>query len=352
MKTNTSKLKVSLLTAALMSMPLMGYAISNPFAQSSTGATTNSTASSDNTATQGGLAAARNSSIGNRAPEGSGNTANYGSSANFENTATESGNLKDAVENCEIVEAHEEAQVNAVKMAALTPNIDEIFNSASEQAKGCFASSKEIINLAVEIPNITSSWSAISAAIQQRVQKIMQDKVTEVLDKGCKIAQEAMHESMSPIIGYVDEFNANTKNASNSIFGNMQVDRDSSSYSLGDVLGDMDLEFNKDSNTQARSTTVPNVSNAGNTSTFSAPTARNQPSTYGANTNYPSYDDGGVVGGSSAPQAQQQPQFQQPTQQPQAQQPQQQQPAPVPTPVPAPKPINNSVAPNPFGNGG
>lgn len=347
MKTNTSKLKVSLLTAALMSMPLMGYAI-NPFAQSSTGATTNSTASSDNTATQSGLAAARNSSIGNRAPEGSGNTANYGSSANFENTATESGNLKEAVENCEIVEAHEEAQANAVKMAALTPNIDEIFNSASEQAKGCFASSKEIINLAVEIPNITSSWSAISSALQQRVQQIMQDKVTEVLDKGCKIAQEALHESMSPIIGYVDEFNANSRNAQNSIFGNMQVDRDTTGYSLGDVLGDMDLQFNKGSNTQARSTTVPNVASAANTSTFSAPTARNQPSTYGANTNYPSFNAGGVVGRSSAPQAQQQPQ-QQPTQQPQAQQPQQQQPAPAP--VPAPKPINNSVAPNPFGNG-
>ena len=351
MKKNTNKVQLSLLAVSLMAMPLVGYAISNPFAQASN---TDTSSSSNNTATQSGLASAQNRTFGNLAPEGSGATPSYGTSNYSENTATESGDIQEAVENCEIVDAHKEAQINAVKIASITPNIDEIFNSASKQAEGCFASSKEIINLAIEIPNITSSWSGISALIQKRVQAIMQEKVNEVLDKGCKIAQGALHESMSPIIAYVDEFNANGKNASNSIFGNMQVGKDTPSYTLGDILGEMDLAFNKGSNTQALSRTVPNVASAANVSTFSAPTAASQPTTYGAYNNYQEYNDGSSVAEATPaaqPQQRQAPQQAQPQSQVQPQvqlQPQAQQPAPVA----APKPMTNSVAPNPYGNGG
>lgn len=303
---------------------------------SSTPTNTQTGASSTNTATTQGLKDQKNNSLGALAPESSGiglGDAAYGGGATVND-----GDIQEAVKNCEIVEAHEEAQRSAIEMASITPNIDEIFNSVSESAKGCFASSEQIINLAAEIPNINSGWDAVRSQLQKRMEKILQDKANEIMNQGCNIAQDAIRQAVNPIAGYIDKFEAQANSASNSIFGNMQVGNRTTT-SVSDILRGMDLGFNKPANpAQRQSATVGTVSNPSNVANMSVPSF---------NPSIGMQDTINIPQGAStlAPA---------PAPAPQARQPVQQQgspaaaPAPAPVPAPAPAPAPPSSGTNPY----
>jgi hypothetical protein len=344
-------LYVSMLAISLAATPLVVNAADFSSLSSDSSAQAGSDSTSINTATTQGASNAAASTFGSTAPEGSGTSVGNGATTGEIGIADPS--LKEAVENCEIVEAHEEARNNAIKMASITPDIDAIFNNASEQAKGCFASTKEMINLAVEIPTISTDWTGMSQIVKNKIQDLLEEKLTEVINQGCEIAQAAVWEAVSPISNQINEINRTTAGFSNSIFGNMAIDRDTQDWSLSDVLSDMDLEFGNPAQQASVNRNQPASVSFSNPSSFAtAPTAsttaNTQPRAFNNNTApVAQANTFAAPSASNSNQLQRQSQPQQQQVQPQQQQVQPQQQVQQSSPS-----SSTYVAPNPFGQGG
>lgn len=114
--------------------------------------------------------------------------------------------VKDAVADCELQEVQEVALVNAIELINAAPKVDELFNSQKEASKGCFAASSQVINLAMEIPTFSPSWSNLGNIIKGNITKMIAAKQQELLAMGCAIADQALLSAMQPIQDYMNKY--------------------------------------------------------------------------------------------------------------------------------------------------
>lgn len=130
--------------------------------------------------------------------------------------------IQEAVANCPLVETHDKVLEEALRVASITPNIDGIFNDASEAAKGCFAASSEVINLAMEIPSVSFSLTGIGDLVKENLERILMQKAEEVLDKGCAIADQALLGALDPLQEYLHEYSQRAHEF-NGMIGNLEM---------------------------------------------------------------------------------------------------------------------------------
>lgn len=210
-----------------------------------------------NTATNQGVELVRSNLVGAHMDnkEATGITTGGGTSSDI--LIVEGGDIQAAVDACEVPEVQAQAKQNAMQMAAFSVDVDSIFNPAAEKAQGCLAATQEMINLAVEIPNISSIFDAGAALLQKKVNQIVQQKLMEVVDKGCKIANQAMKDTMSPLADFIEKYEMEMDEMY-SVFGDYegQARQNGTKISTSDYLRQMDLGFDspdKPSQTAPRS---------------------------------------------------------------------------------------------------
>lgn len=120
---------------------------------------------------------------------------------------TSNPDISDAVKDCELQDSREAALINVIEIINAQPKVDDLFNNASEAAKGCFAASSQVINLAMEIPTFSPSWSNLGNIIKGNIMKMIAAKQQELIDKGCAIADQALLSAMQPIQDYMAKYN-------------------------------------------------------------------------------------------------------------------------------------------------
>lgn len=229
--------------------PYQDGTLSNPTVSTGTG----STGSTINTATNSGQQTAISNTVGATAQDGQGTMAGTSSIPSTSNQT----DLEKSAEECEAIKAQETGMQEAMKIAMITPNIDEIFNAADKASEGCFASSREVINLAISIPQINGSLSSI---VQTLIQKEIDKQKQKILQRACEIADKALLSTIKPIQKYVDDINARSAEYSD-MMGDLNVPMTTKTYD------GISLMFNNQAKTlensiNQKSTQVANAMNA------------------------------------------------------------------------------------------
>lgn len=144
----------------------------------------------------------------------------------------ENADLEEAIENCPIAEEQPQAIDDAVQAAMVIPDIDGMFNRVTKEAEGCFANSGQVINLAmmVKIPVFNGG---VGTAVSTALERIITAKAQEIKDRVCKIADEALLDTLGPVQTYLQEYQARASELEG-ITGNIGDARDPS---YGKVLG-------------------------------------------------------------------------------------------------------------------
>ena len=229
--------------------PYQDGTLSNPTVSTGTG----STGSTINTATNSGQQTAISNTVGATAQDGQGTMAGTSSIPSTSNQT----DLETSAEGCEAIKAQETGMQEAMKIAMITPNIDEIFNAADKASEGCFASSREVINLAISIPQINGSLSSI---VNTLIQKEIDKQQQKILQRACEIADKALLSTIKPIQKYVDDINARSAEYSD-MMGDLNVPMTTKTYD------GVSLMFNNQAKTlensiNQKSTQVANAMNA------------------------------------------------------------------------------------------
>ena len=229
--------------------PYQDGTLSNPTVSTGTG----STGSTINTATNSGQQTAISNTVGATAQDGQGTMAGTSSIPSTSNQT----DLETSAEGCEAIKAQETGMQEAMKIAMITPNIDEIFNAADKASEGCFASSREVINLAISIPQINGSLSSI---VETLIQKEIDKQKQKILQRACEIADKALLSTIKPIQKYVDDINARSAEYSD-MMGDLNVPMTTKTYD------GVSLMFNNQAKTlensiNQKSTQVANAMNA------------------------------------------------------------------------------------------
>lgn len=229
--------------------PYQDGTLSNPTVSTGTG----STGSTINTATNSGQQTAISNTVGATAQDGQGTMAGTSSIPSTSNQT----DLETSAEGCEAIKAQETGMQEAMKIAMITPNIDEIFNAADKASEGCFASSREVINLAISIPQINGSLSAV---VQTLIQKEIDKQKQKILQRACEIADKALLSTIKPIQKYVDDINARSAEYSD-MMGDLNIPVTTKTYD------GVSLMFNNQAKTlensiNQKSTQVANAMNA------------------------------------------------------------------------------------------
>lgn len=222
----TNLKRVLVCSALAVSIPVTATALTNP---AGTGA--NSDLKLPDTPMIAGGTVSTNPSTGGGQNQVSGDFKNQNSSTNStsgsgvkdgtkEPPAVENGDLKEAVEKCPLQESADKAMEDAMILATTQPDVDSMFNTAKEAAQGCFAASSQVINLADMIPNINTS--GIATATKKALTSIINQKLMDIKDRACAIADEALLSSLQPIKEYMDEYKQRVGEI-NGLVGNIGV---------------------------------------------------------------------------------------------------------------------------------
>lgn len=233
--------------------------IALPVTAIAAGETTNfgTTANPINTATNQGVGTVQQSMSGANMGEATGVVS--GGGLTNDGLIVEGADIQNAINNCSIPEAQAMGKQRAMEMAGFGIDVDKIFNPAAEKAKGCLAATQEIINLAVEIPNISSIFDAGAALLQKKVNEVIQNKLMEIVDKGCEIADQAVRDTIEPLADFIDKYES-TMDEAYSVFGEYesQARKDGKILSTSDYLRQMDLGFGSpDKGSQSGGTAKP-----------------------------------------------------------------------------------------------
>lgn len=233
------------------------------------------TGGSVNTATNSGQQTVINNSVGAIAQDGQGTMAG---GSHIPSTSGQT-DLEKAGDECDMLEAQQQAMNDAMKVAMITPKVDDIFNAADKASEGCFASSREIINLAVSIPQINGSLSSI---VKTLIQKEIDKQKQKILQRACEIADKALLSTIKPIQKYVDEINAKSAEYSG-VMGDLNVPVTTKTYDGVSLIFNQEVK-NLQNTIDKKSTQVANAMNAidlqfnTSTTTPSAGTSSFQPS--------------------------------------------------------------------------
>lgn len=130
--------------------------------------------------------------------------------------------VKDAVNECPLADTSQTAIADAMRIASIKPDIDGMFNDKTEAAAGCFAASSKVINLAMEIPSVTLDWSNLGNLVKGNIERILQQKAEEVLNKGCAIADQALLGALEPVQAYMADYQ-NRVGEFNGLIGNLEM---------------------------------------------------------------------------------------------------------------------------------
>jgi hypothetical protein len=130
--------------------------------------------------------------------------------------------VKDAVNECPLANTSQTAIAEAMRVASIKPDIDGMFNDKTEAAAGCFAASSKVINLAMEIPSVTLDWSNLGNLVKGNIERILQQKAEEVLNKGCAIADQALLGALEPVQAYMADYQ-NRVGEFNGLVGNLEM---------------------------------------------------------------------------------------------------------------------------------
>lgn len=229
--------------------PYQDGTLSNPTVSTGTG----STGSTINTATNSGQQTAISNTVGATAQDGQGTMAGTSSIPSTSNQT----DLETSAEGCEAIKAQETGMQEAMKIAMITPNIDEIFNAADKASEGCFASSREVINLAISIPQINGSLSSI---VNTLVQKEIDKQKQKILERACEITDKALLSTIKPIQKYVDDINARSAEYSD-MMGDLNVPMTTKTYDGVSLMFNNQAKTLENSISQ-KSTQVANAMNA------------------------------------------------------------------------------------------
>lgn len=199
MKANQLK-KVFMTTTLAAAMSVTAIAATNPAGTGNTGGTGDYRTPDFNPATGSGQDQIRKE-----------NEAAAGSSTGNDNPAAGPNpignpNVADSVKSCELQKTQEDALINVIEIINAQPKVDDLFNSQSEAAKGCFAASSQVINLAMEIPTFSPSWSNLGSIVKANIMKMIAAKQQELINKGCAIADQALLSAMQPIQDYMVKY--------------------------------------------------------------------------------------------------------------------------------------------------
>ena len=134
----------------------------------------------------------------------------------------ENESIQEAVAACPLQEASEEAIAEAMEIIKIVPDVDEIFNNKTEAAKGCFAASSKVMNLALEIPSFDGFNSAAAQIIKRNLTSMIEQKQKEFLAMGCEIADQALLSALSPVQDYLVKYN-NKVGSFNGLLGNLDM---------------------------------------------------------------------------------------------------------------------------------
>lgn len=229
--------------------PYQDGTLSNPTVSTGTG----STGSTINTATNSGQQTAISNTVGATAQDGQGTMAGTSSIPSTSNQT----DLETSAEGCEAIKAQETGMQEAMKIAMITPNIDEIFNAADKASEGCFASSREVINLAISIPQINGSLSSV---VKTLIQKEIDKQKQKILQRACEIADKALLSTIKPIQKYVDDINARSAEYSD-MMGDLNVPMTTKTYDGVSLMFNNQAKTLENSISQ-KSTQVANAMNA------------------------------------------------------------------------------------------
>lgn len=229
--------------------PYQDGTLSNPTVSTGTG----STGSTINTATNSGQQTAISNTVGATAQDGQGTMAGTSSIPSTSNQT----DLETSAEGCEAIKAQETGMQEAMKIAMITPNIDEIFNAADKASEGCFASSREVINLAISIPQINGSLSSV---VNTLIQKEIDKQKQKILQRACEIADKALLSTIKPIQKYVDDINARSAEYSD-MMGDLNVPMTTKTYDGVSLMFNNQAKTLENSISQ-KSTQVANAMNA------------------------------------------------------------------------------------------
>lgn len=130
--------------------------------------------------------------------------------------------IQEAVAVCPLQEASEQAIKDAMEVIKIVPNVDEIFNNQTEAAKGCFAASSKVMNLALEIPSFNGFGSSLGEILKKNLTSMIEQKQKEFLAMGCEIADQALLSALSPVQDYLVKYN-NQVGAFNGLLGNLDM---------------------------------------------------------------------------------------------------------------------------------
>jgi hypothetical protein len=229
--------------------PYQDGTLSNPTVSTGTG----STGSTINTATNSGQQTAISNTVGATAQDGQGTMAGTSSIPSTSNQT----DLETSAEGCEAIKAQETGMQEAMKIAMITPNIDEIFNAADKASEGCFASSREVINLAISIPQINGSLSSV---VKTLIQKEIDKQKQKILQRACEISDKALLSTIQPIQKYVDDINARSAEYSD-MMGDLNVPVTTKTYDGVSLIFNNQVKTLQNSIDQ-KSTQVANAMNA------------------------------------------------------------------------------------------
>lgn len=170
--------------------------------------------------------------------------------------------VKDAVNECPLANTSQAAIEDAMRVASIKPDIDGMFNDKTEAAAGCFAASSKVINLAMEIPSVTLDWSNLGNLVKGNIERILQQKAEEVLNKGCAIADQALLGALEPVQAYMADYQ-NRVGEFNGLVGNIEMgaEYEGSNKNIYDnVLGMVDAKIaGSQANIAAASSAMKNV---------------------------------------------------------------------------------------------
>ena len=154
------------------------------------------------------------------------------STTTAEPTPVTNESVQDAVNECPLANTSQAAIEEAMRIASIVPDIDGMFNDKTEAAAGCFAASSKIINLAMEIPSVTLDWSNLGNLVKGNIERILQQKAEEVLDKGCAIADQALLGALQPVQEYMADYQ-NRVGDFNGLVGNLEMGAEYDSANSG-----------------------------------------------------------------------------------------------------------------------
>lgn len=231
MKLNSKALYASMLAVMLVNPNVAIAADSNSKASTET-----------NTATTEGLSNLQQNTLGNTSPEHEGYVT--GGVTSNESVQLTGADLEDAIQRCGVPDAAQKAKQDAIQMATIGIDIDGIFNSAKEEVQGCFAATQDIINIAVEVPNISNIFGQITRVAQEQANKYIQEQVMQAINKGCEIAQQTVRDTIEPLADFIEKYEQ-TVDEGYALFGDYEseIRQDGTTYTTGDFLRSMDLEL-------------------------------------------------------------------------------------------------------------